>query len=305
MKLSLSRALSAVFLLVLAHAPVTAQTLTTCDDRIDEVSKLAGLPDSQALRAQWAKHRLLVRRAEPGTALYAPHPFPKSDKEIEEDFRYAYFEKLFDGGRDTLGKGELSIYDGLRAGTVEIRIARVENWRLSRCSPNRNVPFFHLIRLFDASGRELARGSILPTGLLGRYVQVSAIGAAAVPHLDVISERVEKMLGRPLKVKQARYATIDGLPLHCGPLVPCVVFEAGKSSYVLDRSALLYEISTDARRVSVTDRRAEIAAAGLQPLGRVIEERTLVTRGFEWLEARLIARDDESAAAQGLPSPKR
>ena len=281
-----------------------AHPAVDCEERADEIAALSGATDGDAVRDGWSRHDRLVRDARPGTAYYAPRPFPTSPEAIEENFRYAYFEKLFDGGPESLEPSERLIYEGLLGGTVELRIERVENWQLTRCSARRESPYLHLIRLFGPDGQELARASIHPTGLVGRYAQVTSIGSRALPDLDRVAERVRAMSGRALKPRHARYASIDGLPLHCGPLVPCVVFEAEGSQWVLDRSAFLFEIQPQARRVSVSQRRAEGRDAGLRPLGPRLEEATMITRGFEWVEARLVARDEAMAKMQGVPATK-
>lgn len=297
-------ALPSALLFLSVSAVGFAHPAVDCEERADEIARLTSVEGAEAVRERWSQHVRFVREARPGTAYYAPRPFPTSPEAIEENFRYAYFEKLFDGGPESLEPSERPIYEGLLDGTVDLRIERVENWQLTRCSARREVPYFHLIRLFDPNDRELARASIHPTGLLGRYAQVTSIGSRALPDLDRVAERVHAMSGRALKPKQAQYASIDGLPLHCGPLVPCVVFEADGSQWVLDRSALLFEIRPQARRVSVTGYRAESRDAGLRPLGPRIEEATMITRGFEWVEARLVARDEEMAKMQGVPATK-
>ena len=291
----------ALLMLLWSFAPADASGPIECEDRVQEIVQILGGPDAQEVRQRWERHDLLVRQAEPGTALYAPHPFPKSPEEVVADFRYAYFEVLFDKGPAALEPTEQQIYEGLRSGTVKPTVVQVENWGLSRCSPERKVPFYHLVRLVDAEGRELARASILPTGLMGRYTQISEVGARALPGLDELPARVEGLLGNPLKVDRARYAAIDGLPLHCGPLVPCTVFESTGSTWILDRSALLYEVRSDAPRQSISSHRDAQRNEGFAPLGASVQEKTLITRGFEWVEADLVARDDEMAQLQGLP----
>lgn len=289
-------------MLLCSLAPAGASGPVECEDRLQDIAQILDASSVQEVRQQWAQHDRLVQEAEPGTAYYAPHPFPKSPDEVVADFRYAYFEKLFDNAPSTLDSGERFIYQGLRSGIVKETVTRVENWSLSRCSPSRKVPFYHLVRLFDAEGEELARASILPSGLMGRYTQVTRVGGQALPDLSELPARVERLIGRSMKVDRSRYAAIDGLPLHCGPLVPCAVFEALGSTWILDRSALLFEIRPDARRQSVVSHRKQQRAAGLAALGPALEERVQVTRGFEWVEARLVGRDDEMARIQGLPA---
>lgn len=285
-------------------APAHASGPVACGDRVQEIARILDGPTVADVQRQWAEHERIVRQAEPGTAYYAPYPFPKNDQEVVADFRYAYFEKLFDGDPTSLDPGERPIFLGLQTGTVKTTVTRVENWGLSRCGPGRSVPFFHLVRLFDSRGDELARGSILPTGLMGRYTQITEVGARALPDLSELPARVERMLGRPLAVSQARYAAIDGLPLHCGPLVPCAVFEASGSTWILDRAALLYEVRPDAPRRSVASQREHDRTTGPPKLGATLKDRAMVTRGFEWVEAMLVARDEEMARLQHLPAAR-
>lgn len=300
MRRSYSGALPIVTLVLCAHAASAIEPVD-CSDRIWEIRELLDGRTGEEVREEWAKHAQLIREAKPGTSYYAPHAFPKSDEEVVQDFRYVYFEKLFDQGAAALEPSERAIYEGLEAGTIQVSVVRVENWGISRCSDRGRTAFFHLVRLHDPEGQEVARGTILPTGLLGQYGQITEVGARALPELRDLPERVAKFVVEPLKVERARYAAIDGLPLPCGPLLPCAVFEANGSTWILDRSALLFRLGSEASRLSVKDYRTQQAARGLRPLGSTIGERAWITTGFEWRQAELVARDEEMAKIQGVP----
>jgi len=289
----------ALLAFVTVTAAAEAAPPVDCSDRMDEIAQIVGVEGSAQLRAQWAKHRHFVLHDKPGGSYYAPQPYPKAEDAVLENFRYAYFQKLFDQGPDRLEEPERSIYVGLEEGTIIGVVSKVENWSLSRCSPSRPVPFYHLVRLFSSGGKELARATVMPSGLLGEYAQVTDVASRAWTSFESIEGRVEKMLGRPLRVRRARNVAIDGLPLHCGPLTPCAVFEAEGSTWILDRGALLFEVGPDARRESVLDHRERVRREGAAAQAASWST-PLVTLGFQWVEVALIAEDAELAKLQGL-----
>jgi len=294
-------AFSSAFLLIVTAAPAPAQRPVGCEERMSEIAQILKKSEAQ-IRARWASHRRFVLTAEPGEAYYAPRPYPRNRQEILEDFRYAYFERLFDQGPDQLDPRERSIYQGLNKGALSLEIERVENWTTSRCSPARPVGYYHLIRIFQPDGEELARATILPTGLLGQYAQVNDIATHAFVTTDEAATRVRQMLGRTVNPKDTRYAALDGLPLRCDEILPCTVFQAEGRTWILDRGALLYQILDAPRRVSVSELRAQDRTAGPRPLGPSSVEAPLVTQGFSWVEATLVAKDEERARSQGMPA---
>ena len=288
------------FSLAAGSLPVAAWVPVDCGARMPEVASFVSGKNAQEIQNQWATHLRMVHEAKPGDTNYAPHPEPKTPDEVIEDFLYVYFQKLFDEGPAELDPGERAIYKGLQGDDLDLRVERVENWSVSRCDPDHEMPFFHLVRLFDAEGEELARATVLPSGLLGEYAQVTSVASRGlVPPSDVAGE-VFQMLGRKLPAHRAQYATIDGLPLHCGRLTPCTVFEAEGSTWILDRAALLFEVSPHARHVSVT----QVHAKGWRGMQATLEpgarRPALVSEGFGWVEARQVAEDPEMARVQGM-----
>ena len=287
-------------LLAIAPLPAVAWVPIDCGARMAEIATLLGNKTADQVRDGWASHLRLVREAKPGDTNYAPYPEPKTSKEVIEDFRYVYLQKLFDKGPAKNDTKEQTIYQGLQNGTLDLRVERVENWSISRCDPAHETPFFHLVRIFDKAGTELARATVLPSGLMGEYAQITPAATRGLVAPAHLGGTINRMLGRPLPPHRAQLAAVDGLPLHCGRLTPCTVFESGGSTWILDRAALLFEIKPDAHRVSVTQTRAKGWRAMQAAIDPEAEQLVLVSEGFGWAEARLAAKDDEVARLEGM-----
>ncbi len=287
-------------LLTTGSLPVAAWVPVDCGARMAEVASLVGGNSPQEVQNQWANHLRMVHEAKPGDTYYAPHPEPKTTDEVIDDFLYVYFQKLFDNGPAELNPGEQAIYEGLQENHLGLRVDRVENWSVTRCDPAHEMPFYHLVRLFNPQGEEVARASVLPAGLLGESAQITTVARRGLVAPSDVAGKVARMLGRKLPAHRAQYAAIDGLPLHCGRLTPCTVFEGEGSTWILDRAVLLYEVASDARRVSVT----QVRAKGWRGMQATLEPGTrqpaLVSEGFGWVEARLAAEDPELAQLQGI-----
>lgn len=298
--MSLTPSTIVLSLFLASSAPAAPWVPNDCEGSLQEIAHVLGQEEKE-VRARWNELRRLVTQAKTGDAYYAPRPYPRTRNEILADFRYAYFERLHDGGPKGLDKQERSIYEGLKAGSARLTIDRVENWDTSRCSPSRAAPYFHLIRIFDSGGGEMARAALHVTGLLGQYAQVTEVGTRAFTAIEETPERASRMLGQPLSPREIQYAAMDGLPVGCDALLPCTVFEAEGSVWVIAAGALLYEIPASARRLTVSEVRRQAAEERtLKPLGTVTVDRALVTQGFGWAEATLVGVDEELAELQGI-----
>ncbi len=289
-----------VLLIVAGSLPASAWVPVDCEARMAEIATILGNKTPEQVRDGWASHLRTVREAKPGDTNYAPYPDPKTSKEVVEDFRYVYLQKLFDKGPDKNDAQEQAIYEGLQNGTLDLRVDRVENWSISRCDPAHEMPFFHLVRIFDRVGKELARATILHSGLMGEYAQITPAAIRGLVEPADLSSVVHGMLGRLLAARRVEFAAVDGLPLHCGRLTPCTVFKAEGSAWILDRAALLFEIKPEAHRVSVTQTRAQGWQAMQTALDPQAQKLALVSEGFSWAEASLVAKDDEVARLQGM-----
>ncbi|HEX9944269.1 MAG TPA: hypothetical protein VGG03_19840 [Thermoanaerobaculia bacterium] len=239
------------------------------------------------IETTWQHYLAEVRAARPGSPVYAPHPFPKSDAEIVGDFKYAYFDRLFEGMLwEKLPAKEQPVFRALKENRLRIEIVRIENWDLSRCGRT-PVPYYNLLRFFDpVSGKEVARSAQDFTGLMGIYHNLSE-RVPALPALPDVDALVRSRFGRTLAAEQAQYVTVGGLP-YCSVTMPCIAFKSAGKLYLIDRGTLLYEIAPTAPRMSVTAFRDQQAAAGLPRLGAVEFDAPMITLGFEWARARLV-----------------
>lgn len=282
---------SLLFLLFAAVSSVSGQDWVPadCQSRMNEIQQLWRLSKIEGeVQAEWAKRLERFRAAEPGSLQYIPKPFPKTRDQLLENFRYFYFDKLFDQGLDALPEREKPIYRGLKEQTIQVRTARVVNWRLSRCNGEVPSPYFHLLRLYDRkTGRELARFSMEHTGMMARYGHVTPTAELAIPDLSSLGSLLRERFGFTARVESPQYVAADGLP-SCSKNLPCIGFRSGRQIYLLDRGELLYEIGPEAARKSVLQRRQEMVDAGLQALGHHEIERPFVTTGFEWVQARRV-----------------
>ncbi len=265
---------------------------TDCAGRLAEIRQLRARAEIRGdLAADWQRRAEAIRTALPGGDLYVPRPFPKTREEILEDFRHTYFDKLFAAeAGNQIPADELPIYKAQKEQAIEIEIVRVTNWRLSRCTGPLPEPYFHLLRLRDRrTGREVARYTMADTGIMGIYGHVTPLAEEALPGLATLETTLRARLGRTLPVEAPQYVAADGLPYHCDEKLPCVAFRSAGKIYLLDRGELLYEIDPAAPRVSVSELRSRSIAAP-RALGAHEIEAPLVSLGFEWAQAQLVAR---------------
>lgn len=89
----------------------------------------------------WSPFREAMRKAGPESPVYAPKPFPQSDAEIVEDFRYG-FQRMWRGTLEAeIPPDQLRIYRGIEEDRLRYRILRVNNWTPIRCLPkSRRMP---------------------------------------------------------------------------------------------------------------------------------------------------------------------
>lgn len=286
------RRLTLIFALSLLVGDLSAHAAwvpVDCKDRIGEVRRLHREYGTADIELAWQNYEAAVRRSRPGSPLYTPFPFPKTAAEIVANFKYAYFERLFEGTPwEKLPAREQPVYKALKENQLRVEIVRVENWKLSRCTGVRPVPYLHLLRFFDPTGREVARSTQHFTGLMGLYQNLSR-PAPYLPSLGELETFLQSKFGRTLHAEQAQYVSVSGLP-DCADHRPCVAFKSEGTLYLIDGGRLLYEVGPAAPRKSVLTLRNEQVAAGLPGLRRLGPEldTPMVTLGFEWTQARLV-----------------
>jgi hypothetical protein len=275
-----------LFICISTHA---AWVPVDCKDRPLEVQSLHRTIAVADLEKVRQSYRAAVLKARPGSSLYAPHPYPRTREEIIENFRYAYFDRLFAGkSLETLPERERPIYGDLKEGRLRVDILRIENWDLSRCTGESPSPFYYLLRFFDPkTGREVARSKQFETGHMGIYRHAFLDNERSLPALAEVPAVLRSRFSRVIPVEQVQYVMAAGLP-HCWDDSPCIAFKSQGKLYLLDGGELLYEVDPGAPRTSVMARREQQIREGLQPLGVTEMDAPLVSLGFEWARARRV-----------------
>lgn len=186
-----------------------------------------------------------MRDAEPGSPIYAPKPFPKTNAEVLADFEYGYGQ-MFKGMRpEEVPQEDWPLYTGLQRKSLSFRILRVENWAPDRCRPDQPRDFYYLLHITDsASGQEVARAIVNQSGLLGGWgappdapeLQTASGRAVAAPSLEAALSEVQSRFG--IKGSRAQYVATWGNP-QCAMPLPCVAFQAGGKSYLFQNGSLV------------------------------------------------------------------
>jgi hypothetical protein len=254
---------------------------------------VAQLPSCQdEFRNPWDKFKnqgefiAAVKRAEPGSNLYVPSPFPRTNSQVLENFRYAYGRIWADETR--VPEDELDLFREFKSHQLAFTIQQVENWSPHRCNALRPQDFFHVVRAFSASGPELARFVFHPSGLLSRYVTIPAdasgkqLRTVEFPTVDGASELARGRLHVEITDVQIVHTFTRGL--SCDVLAPCVVLRSGATHYLLEQKGReeFYVLSATAKRIPLEEGRGD-----LQSLVSSSEE-TLMTVGDQWLPIRRV-----------------
>jgi hypothetical protein len=274
-----------LFICTSAHA---AWVPVDCQDRSLEVQSLHKMSAADLGKIR-QNYRAAVLKAKPRSPLYAPRPYPQTREEIIDNFRYAYFDRLFAGkSLESLPERERPLYKALKEGRLRIDILRIENWDFSRCTGEDPSPFYYLLRFFDpATGNEVARSKQFSTGHMGIYRHASET-EQPLPDLAKVPAVLRSSFSLAIPVEQPQYVMAAGLP-HCWDDRPCIAFKSQGKLYLLDGGELLYEIAPAAPRISILARRDQQARERrLQPLGVTEMDTPLVTLGFEWARAQLV-----------------
>lgn len=265
---------------------------TDCSDKPGELERFHQALGRNNIGKVWSDYREAVRKAVPGSPLYSPHPYPQTDQDVVENFRYAYFNRLFRGNSlEQLPASEIPIYKSLNANALRAEVLKIENWDLNRCTGNHPHPYYRLLRFFDPeTGGEVARSEQFDSGLMASYRHVSAT-EEPLPALGTLSALLRTRFGRTIPVEQPQYVMVAGLP-SCGENHPCVAFKSQGQIYLIDDGKVLYQLDPTTPRTSVQSRMQQQARAGVQTLGTSEFDRPMITLGFEWGTAQRIAGEN-------------
>lgn len=272
-------------------ASAASWTPIDCSQRPAEVERLRAERGLESPAVAWPRYAQTVRRAKPGEGRYVPHPYPRTEDQVIADFRFAYFERLFEDISEAPDE-EKSIYRGLAAGTLDLEVVRVENWTTTRCILERPVPFYHVVTVLGENGRPLSRAALHASGILSSYSRLSPTHPTELLLLEDLSETLARRYGLEIAVDAPQYVALGGMPNDCGALSPCIAFKSRGRTFILGRTGeALYELPPNGPRRSIETRRAEFAARGLV-LGGKEYRRPWLSVGFEWAQAELIAGQD-------------
>jgi len=258
-----------------------------CEDRASEVTALRQRAGASGSRLEaWEGYERRIRDASPGDPEYVPHPYPKTESEIFEDFRYAFLNRLVQNPKDVAPRHRRT-FDALQAGTLHYEIVRVENWEPQRCGVDQPRRSYFLLRLVE-DGTEIARCALHRSGLFSAFMPRDH-GGQPLEDLSNLGAIVQKRFGVDLKPSRGQFVALSGLPEPCLPLVPCVAFQAAGKVYLVNRDCYLFVIEPGAAQLSIL----ELAERPIEPLPVPVNEgragRPWITVGFSAREGRLVA----------------
>lgn len=246
----------------------------------------------------WQPFTQELRAAKPGNRIYAPKPFPVSESEVVADFVYGYTQVMWKGTPlRKLPTLERPLYKGIQDGSLSYQVTRVENWSNNRCLRDQPRRFNYLLTIASKTdGREIARMALEESGLVAVWLispsdEAGRAQAKAYhpPHLREAVEQVSERFG--VQAAQPRYVSTSG-EIRCSPLVPCIAFQAGEMTYILD-AGVLFAFGPGSRRLTPAQmsRRDLLAKAGsaLDPR----EERLISVGTSPWVVARRVPALEE------------
>lgn len=208
---------------------------------------------AKELHPGWAEHAQRIQTAEPGSPIYAPKPYPKTEAEIIEDFRYGFLLLLGDNDLSDQPAAVKTVFDGLESGDLKFEIDRIENWSLTRCQPTREKAFYHLVRVYLPDGEtEIARGAVNEDGLLGAWQYRPEDEALALRWSEALRspKEIQSEVARATAIRgsQAQWVQTSGT-VRCSLFEPCVALRGKGRTYVVDRLGGIHEVRDEGPRV--------------------------------------------------------
>jgi hypothetical protein len=214
--------------------------------------------ETQAWRAHWflegcpapfdveaAKLAQEVRQARPGSPVYVPHPYPKTEHAVFANFVEQFREMSFDG------EPERDLRALLDQQLIRYEVIEVAEWR-HRCGRLYGTTGRRfLLRLFHVgTGEELARMTLHESGLLGilRFSDDGKPIRLVDGHsLESFDEAAAAARAAGINPKDLQYITLGG-GIACYDAMPCIAFRQGGKVFFY-RSGKLYELEHQKVRV--------------------------------------------------------
>jgi hypothetical protein len=233
-------------------------------------------PDAQSRAA----YRRALEAAAPGTALYTPHLFPKSEADVIEDFVYYHRNAFSDMPPAAMPTPDRHFFELLDAGKIRFEVFQVENWDLLRCGPRKERAFYHIVRAFDrTTGDELLRASVEDNGHVSR-VRHRPLEAPLRPIASLAQVTASARSRFGLQPSNAQYVAAWGT-VRCDEVDPCVAFKQGAEVFLATPAAeAVYRLEAASSRLSLHgDLAPSQKEARLESLRQ--QGRSLVSLGFD------------------------
>ena len=214
--------------------------------------------ETEAWPAQWflescpaafdieaAKFAQAVRRARPGSPVYVPHPYPKTEHAVFANFVEQFREMSFDD------EPERDLRALLDQQLIRYEVVEVAEWQM-RCRPIRGTSDRRfLLRLFHVgTGEEVGRMTLHESGLLGTLNfsdDGEPIRLADGHNIESFDEAAAAARAAGINPKDLQYITLGG-GIACYDAMPCIAFRQGGKVFFY-RSGKLYELEHEKVRV--------------------------------------------------------
>lgn len=246
--------------------------------------------------AQWAAFEKEMRTAIPSSTIYVPRPFPMKEVDVIEDLKHQYFRIWKGTARADVPPEELPLLEGLEAGTLHFEVEKVINWTPTRCQARRPTQFYHLVRISRDDGEEITRYVLHRSGLwsslqhVPKEAELKERWRKALPTLPAALAEVKARYG--IQGTAAQYVWTVAGTVRCPTTQPCVAFQAGGKSYLLDKAPWggLYEFTSDSPGLSVDEIKTKARRGpGGTAEGVDTQETGLISVGNRWVYARKVA----------------
>jgi hypothetical protein len=206
------------------------------------------LPCGTAHAKEWQVSAERMRAAKPGSPIYVPRPYPATDAQVIEDFLYQHRDVWSDTPAEKLGAPERRFFSAVDSGDTRFEVFRVTNWTPLLCGPQRQRPFYFVIRVIEAStGIEISRAALDDDGRLARVRHRPANrDLEPMPSQDTARGALAR-IGVP--AQDLQYVTAWGT-LDCDLMTPCVASRHGGGAHVV-KHGKVYRLQAKGERLSL------------------------------------------------------
>jgi hypothetical protein len=213
---------------LLTALPAAAWHLVPCD--------ATGLARRAAYSAQ-------LRGARPGSPVYAPIPFPKSNADVVTDATEQLVE-IYDRPEIKGTTYFRPLAQAVRRGDYKYEVIRVTNWTPGRCAQTGSgSDTYFIVVIRSQSGIEVARVSVGEQGLFREVALVSP--SLHVTALTPPNSALATLAAKGIAARDAQYVATTG-SLQCDTLRPCVASRNSSGSYIV-RGTETYLLSNGGR----------------------------------------------------------